>query len=54
LTACTYVIAVHDLQASAAYYQRTLGFTVRAIGDAGWRIFEKEQRRLSPIQKKTS
>jgi predicted enzyme related to lactoylglutathione lyase len=46
LTACTYVIAVHDLQASAAYYQRTLGFTVREIGDDGWRIFEKDQCRI--------
>ena len=37
-----FVIAVNDLAASAQYYQNVLGFTVREIGDDGWRIFEKD------------
>ncbi len=37
-----YVLAVQDLQVSAKYYRDVLGFTVREIGDDGWRIFERE------------
>ncbi|HEX7808696.1 MAG TPA: VOC family protein [Thermoanaerobaculia bacterium] len=37
-----YVIAVHDLLRSAAYYRDVLGFTVREIGDDGWRFFERD------------
>jgi uncharacterized glyoxalase superfamily protein PhnB len=36
------VLAVPDLRASAAYYRDVLGFTVREIGDDGWRIFERD------------
>lgn len=46
ITSCSYVIAVHDLPASASYYQEILGFTVREIGDDGWRFFEKDQCRI--------
>ena len=37
-----YVLAVNDLARSARYYQDQLGFTIREIGDDGWRIFERE------------
>ena len=37
-----YVIAVHDLLKSADWYQTVLNFSVREIGDPGWRIFEKD------------
>ncbi len=37
-----YVIAVHDLERSAGYYQDILGFEVREIGDPGWRFFLKD------------
>lgn len=38
-----YVIAVQDLQRSARFYQDTLGFEVREVGDPGWRFFVKDQ-----------
>ncbi|MEO0377985.1 MAG: VOC family protein [Cyanobacteria bacterium P01_A01_bin.17] len=37
-----YVLAVQDLRASSDYYRDVLGFTIREIGDDGWRIFERE------------
>jgi uncharacterized glyoxalase superfamily protein PhnB len=37
-----YVLAVPDLARSAAYYRDVLGFTVREIGDDGWRVFERD------------
>ena len=37
-----YVIAVQNLQEAASYYQDVLGFSVREIGDEGWRIFERD------------
>lgn len=37
-----FVIAVHDLKASAAFYRDVLGFQVRAIADPGWLFFEKD------------
>ncbi len=42
ITRNMYVIAVQDLQAAALYYQDVLGFTIREIGDEGWRIFERD------------
>jgi predicted enzyme related to lactoylglutathione lyase len=42
ITSTMFVIAVNDLAASAQYYHEVLGFTVREIGDDGWRIFEKD------------
>ena len=38
-----YVIAVHDLDRSARYYQDVLGFEVRMISDPGWRFFVRDQ-----------
>ena len=38
-----YVIAVHDLDRSARYYQDMLGFDVRMIDDPGWRFFVRDQ-----------
>ncbi|MCA9484468.1 MAG: VOC family protein [Nitrospina sp.] len=35
------VLAVQDLQESMAFYQGILGFTIREVGDDGWRIFER-------------
>jgi catechol 2,3-dioxygenase-like lactoylglutathione lyase family enzyme len=37
-----YVIAVPDLQKSAAFYRDALGFTLREIGDPGWLFFMKD------------
>ena len=42
ITRTMFVIAVQDLQATAAYYQDSLGFTVREVGDDGWRMLERE------------
>jgi len=41
-----YVIAVQNLQAAASYYRDVLGFTIREIGDDGWRIFERDGCRI--------
>jgi predicted enzyme related to lactoylglutathione lyase len=38
----SFVIAVHDLQASATFYRDILGFTVREISDPGWLFFERD------------
>lgn len=38
-----YVIAVHDLERSARYYQDVLGFKVFEVGDPGWRFFLRDQ-----------
>lgn len=37
-----YVIAVHDLGASAAYYRDVLGFEIHEIGDPGWRFYVRD------------
>ena len=42
ITSTMFVIAVNDLAASADYYRNVLGFSVREIGDDGWRIFQKD------------
>ena len=36
-----YVLAVPDLDRSAAFYRDVLGFTVHAISDPGWLFFVK-------------
>lgn len=41
-----FVIAVNDLARSADYYHRVLGFTVREIGDDGWRILQQGDVRI--------
>jgi len=38
-----YVIAVQNLQAAASYYRDVLGFSIREIGDDGWRLFERDE-----------
>lgn len=42
LTHPRYVIAVPNLERSAAYYRDVLGFSIREIGDPGWRFFERD------------
>lgn len=42
LTRTRLVLAVPDLARSAAFYRDALGFTVREIGDPGWRFFERD------------
>ena len=37
-----YVIAVRDLALSASFYRDVLGFTVREMGDPGWRWIERD------------
>lgn len=42
LTRTRPVLAVPDLARSAAFYRDALGFTVREVGDSGWRFFERD------------
>lgn len=37
-----YVIAVHDLARSAAWYRDVLGFEIHEVGDPGWRWFQRD------------
>ncbi len=37
-----YVIAVPDLERSAAFYRDVLGFEIREIGDPGWRFYHRD------------
>ena len=46
ISSTMYVIAVNDFQRSAEFYERTMDFTVREIGDDGWRMFVKDQCRI--------
>ena len=39
ITGTSFVIAVPDLQKSAAFYRDVLGFAVQAIPDPGWLFF---------------
>jgi len=41
-----FVIAVRDLDRSAAFYRDVLGFDVRAMGDPGWRTFARDGHRI--------
>jgi predicted enzyme related to lactoylglutathione lyase len=41
-----YVLAVPDLERSAAFYREALGFTVHEMGDPGWRMFERDGCRI--------
>ena len=38
ITSARYVLAVPDLQRSAAFYRDILGFEIFEIGDPGWRF----------------
>ena len=42
LRATAYVIAVPDLERSAAYYRDVLGFTIHSVGHPGWRFYQKD------------
>lgn len=42
ITKTHFVLAVPDLERSAAFYRDVLGFEIREIGDPGWRFFEKD------------
>ena len=39
VTRTSFVIAVPDLEASAAFYRDVLGFAVRTPDDPGWRVY---------------
>ena len=41
-----FVLAVRDLERSAAFYRDVLGFEVRELGDAGWRMFVRDGCRI--------
>ena len=41
-----YVLAVHDLDRSEAFYRDVLGFTAHDMGDPGWRMFERDGCRI--------
>lgn len=41
-----HVLAVSDLDASAAFYRDVLGFAIRDIGDPGWRMFVRDNCRI--------
>lgn len=42
ITRTSFVIAVPDLEASAAFYRDVLGFSIRKIDDPGWQFFERD------------
>jgi predicted enzyme related to lactoylglutathione lyase len=46
ITSTMYVLAVPSLARSAEFYRDVLGFEVREIGDAGWRLFVKDSCRI--------
>jgi predicted enzyme related to lactoylglutathione lyase len=37
-----FVLAVTDLQRSAAFYRDVLGFEIREMGDPGWRMYVRD------------
>jgi len=41
-----YVLAVPDLERSAAFYRDALGFEVHEMGDSGWRMFVRDGCRI--------
>lgn len=46
ITESLFVIAVPDLERSAAFYRDVLGFAVTKIGDDGWRMFVRENCKI--------
>lgn len=42
----TFVLAVPDLDRSAAFYRDVLGFEIREIGDPGWRMYVRDACRI--------
>lgn len=41
-----YVLAVPNLGRSAAFYRDILGFEIREMGDAGWRMYVRDACRI--------
>ncbi len=41
-----HILAVRDLEKSAAFYRDVMGFEVREIGDPGWRMFVRDGCRI--------
>lgn len=41
-----FVIAVPNLERSAAYYRDVLGFEIKEMGDPGWRMFVRDGCRI--------
>jgi uncharacterized glyoxalase superfamily protein PhnB len=41
-----YVLAVPNLERSAAYYRDVLGFEIRTMGDPGWRMFVRDNCKI--------
>ncbi|MBT9317873.1 VOC family protein [Leptothoe spongobia] len=41
-----YVLAVPNLELSAAFYRDVLGFTIQDIGDPGWRMYVRDGCRI--------
>jgi predicted enzyme related to lactoylglutathione lyase len=46
ITESLFVIAVPDLERSAAFYRDVLGFTVTKLGDSGWRMFVRDNCKI--------
>ena len=42
----SFVLAVPDLERSAAFYRDVLGFEIREMGDAGWRMYVRDACRI--------
>jgi uncharacterized glyoxalase superfamily protein PhnB len=41
-----FVLAVPDLERSAAFYRDALGFEIREMGDPGWRMYVRDNCRI--------
>lgn len=41
-----YVLAVPDLERSAAFYRDVLGFSIHEMGDPGWRMYVRDGHRI--------
>ena len=41
-----YVLAVPNLETSAAFYRDVLGFTIEEMGDPGWRMYVRDSCRI--------
>jgi predicted enzyme related to lactoylglutathione lyase len=42
----SFVLAVPDLERSAAFYRGVLGFEIREMGDPGWRMYVRDACRI--------
>jgi predicted enzyme related to lactoylglutathione lyase len=42
----SFVLAVPNLERSAAYYRDVLGFEIREMGDPGWRMYVRDACRI--------